>query len=84
MRQSVFAADKWGDLMDELIKRINELAKKSKTEDLSEEEKAEQAELRRRYIQSFRQGLMNTLDNVYIMDEDGNKKKVERKNIKKQ
>lgn len=69
--------------MDELIKRINELSKKSKAEGLTEEEKAEQAELRQRYIQSFRQGLMNTLENVYIMDENGNKKKVERKNIKK-
>ena len=47
--------------MDELIKRINELSKKSKAEGLTEEEKAEQAELRQRYIQSFRQGLMNTL-----------------------
>ena len=65
--------------MEELIKRINELAKKSKTEGLSEEEKTEQAKLRRQYIDSFRQGLMNTLDNVYIMDENGNKKKVERK-----
>ena len=69
--------------MDELIKRINELSKKSKAEGLTEEEKAEQAELRQRYIQSFRQGLMNTLENVYIMDENGNKKNVERKNIKK-
>lgn len=69
--------------MDELIKRINELSKKSKAEGLTDEEKEEQAQLRQRYIQSFRQGLMNTLENVYIMDENGNKKKVERKNIKK-
>ena len=69
--------------MDELIKRINELSKKSKAEGLTDEEKEEQAQLRQRYIQSFRQGLMNTLENVYIMDENGNKKKVERKNIKR-
>lgn len=65
--------------MDELIKRINELSRKSKTIGLTEEEKSEQAKLRRQYINGFRQGLMNTLENVYIVDENGNKKKVERK-----
>lgn len=65
--------------MDELIKRINELARKSREEGLTEEEKAEQAELRKRYIGAFRQGMTNTLSNVYIVDEKGNKKKVERK-----
>ncbi len=65
--------------MEKLIKRINELAKKSKAEGLTEEEKEEQAQLRKQYIQKFRQGLENTLSNVYIMDEKGNKKKVEKK-----
>ena len=65
--------------MDELIKRINELSKKSKTVGLNEEEKKEQAELRQKYIKAFKQGMQNTLDNVYIMDKDGNKVKVQRK-----
>ncbi len=65
--------------METLIKRINELAKKSREEGLTEEEKLEQAELRKQYIQKFRQGMENTLSNVYIMDEKGNKKKVEKK-----
>lgn len=65
--------------MQELIKRINELAKKSREEGLTEEEKAEQADLRQQYIQKFRQGMENTLSNVYIMDEKGNKKKVQKK-----
>jgi uncharacterized protein YnzC (UPF0291/DUF896 family) len=65
--------------MEKLIKRINELSKKSKAEGLTEEEKEEQAQLRKQYIQKFRQGLENTLSNVYIMDEKGNKKKVEKK-----
>ena len=65
--------------MEELIKRINELAKKSREEGLSEAEKAEQAELRKKYIAKFRQGMENALSNVYIMDEKGNKKKVEKK-----
>lgn len=68
--------------MQELIKRINELARKSREEGLSDAEKAEQAELRQQYIQKFRQGMENTLQGVYIMDEKGNKRKVEKK-IKK-
>ena len=60
--------------MEKLLKRINELAKKSREEGLNEEETAEQAELRKQYIAKWRQGLENTLSNVYIMDEKGNKK----------
>lgn len=66
----------------ELLKRINELAKKAREEGLSEAEKAEQTELRQQYIREFRQGMMNTLEAVYIVDEKGNKKKVERKDAK--
>ena len=66
--------------MDKLIKRINELSKKSREEGLTDEEKKEQADLRGEYIRRFRQGMENTLSNVYIMDEKGNKKKVEKKN----
>lgn len=66
-------------MTDELIKRINALAKKSREEGLTEEEKQEQAELRQKYIKMFRQGVENTLSNVYIMDEKGNKKKVRKK-----
>lgn len=65
--------------MEKLIKRINELAKKSKGEGLTEEEKAEQAVLRQEYIKKFRQGFENTMSNVYIMDANGNKRKVEKK-----
>lgn len=65
--------------MEKLIERINELARKSRGEGLSEAERTEQAELRQKYIQAFRQGFANTMENVYIMDEQGNKKKVEKK-----
>lgn len=61
------------------IDRINELAKKKKTIGLTEEEKAEQAVLRREYIDSFKRSLTGQLDNMYIVDEKGNKTKVERK-----
>ena len=65
---------------DILIRRINELSRKSKAEGLTEDEKAEQAALRAQYIAEFRQGMMNTLDQVYIVDEKGNKKKLTPKN----
>lgn len=60
-------------MTDELIKRINFLSKKSKAEGLTEEEKNEQKLLREQYIKEFRQGVKNTLDNVYTLDEKGNK-----------
>jgi len=66
--------------MDKLIKRINELSKKSKTEGLTPEEKQEQDFLRKEYIKAFRQGVKNTLSNVYVVDNKGNKTKLERKN----
>ena len=59
-----------------LLDRINFLAKKSKAEGLTDAEKAEQQQLRAQYIQEFRQGVINTLDNTYIMDEQGNKRKL--------
>lgn len=65
--------------MEELIKRINELSRKSKAQGLTDAEKEEQAALRARYIQAFRQGMMNTLDGVYIVDENGNKRKLEKR-----
>jgi len=67
-------------MTDELIKRINFLSKKSKTEGLTEDEKAEQDKLRKEYIRQFRQGMLNTHNNVYVVDKDGNKKKIEKKN----
>ncbi|MDE6658561.1 MAG: DUF896 domain-containing protein [Eubacterium sp.] len=64
----------------EQINRINELARKSKAEGLTEAEKEEQAKLRRIYIDSFKESLVGQLENTYIVDEKGNKKKVTRKN----
>ncbi len=61
------------------IDRINELAKKAKTVGLTPEEIAERDVLRREYIDSFKRSLTGQLDNMYIVDEKGNKTKVERK-----
>ena len=65
------------------IDRINELARKSKTEaGLTEEEKAEQAVLRREYIDSVKASLVGHLENTTILRPDGSKEKVTRKNKK--
>ncbi|MBO4468269.1 MAG: DUF896 domain-containing protein [Clostridia bacterium] len=58
------------------IDRINELARKQKSEGLSEEELAEQKILRREYIDSFKASLVSQLNSIYIVDEKGNKKKL--------
>lgn len=62
------------------IDRINELARKSRTpEGLDEEEKKEQAALRREYIDAYKQSLVSQLENTYYIDKNGRKKKVERR-----
>ncbi|MGI6707201.1 MAG: DUF896 domain-containing protein [Clostridia bacterium] len=53
------------------IKRINELARKSKKTGLTPEEKAEQTALRQEYLAAFRANLENTLDAITLVDEDG-------------
>ena len=59
--------------------RINELAKKSKTEGLTPEELAEQKVLRDEFIKEYRANLKAQLENTYIVDENGNKRKLQRK-----
>ncbi len=63
-------------MTDDKIKRINELARKQKAEGLTEEEKAEQAVLRREYIESYKRSLVAQLENTYVVDEQGNKQKL--------
>lgn len=58
------------------IDRINELARKSKSEGLTDEEKAEQTGLRNEYRAEIRMSLGSQLDNTYIMTPDGKKTKV--------
>ena len=65
--------------MDEVIARINELAKKAKAEGLTAEETAERDKLRRIYIDSVKANLVGQLENTYIVYPDGTKKKVEKK-----
>ena len=58
------------------IQRINFLAKKAREQGLTEEEKKEQAALRRAYVDSVVGDLKNQLDNTYILEPDGTKRKV--------
>ena len=62
------------------IERINELARKAKTaEGLAEEEQAEQAVLRRAYIDSVVGNLKDQLNNTVIVDEKGQRRKLKEK-----
>ncbi len=65
--------------MDEVIARINTLAKKAKTEGLTEEELVERDKLRRIYIDSVKANLVGQLENTYIVSPDGTKRKVTHK-----
>ncbi|MBQ8834061.1 MAG: DUF896 domain-containing protein [Oscillospiraceae bacterium] len=65
--------------MNEVIARINELAKKAKTESLTPEELTERDKLRRIYIDSVKANLVGQLENTYIVRPDGSKEKVKHK-----
>ena len=58
------------------IDRIYELARKAKTVGLTPEENEERAVLRRAYIDSVVGDLRQQLDNTYIVDSKGNKRKL--------
>lgn len=62
------------------IDRINALARKSRTpEGLTDAERAEQKELRVKYINSFKASLENQLNGITILEPDGTKHKVRKK-----
>lgn len=65
--------------MNEVIARINELAKKAKAGALTPEEVQERDKLRRIYIDSVKANLVGQLENTYILEPDGTKKKVTKK-----
>jgi uncharacterized protein YnzC (UPF0291/DUF896 family) len=59
-------------MIEDTIKRINELYRKSQTkEGLTPEETTEQAKLRKEYIASVRSNLKGQLNNIDIRREDG-------------
>ena len=67
-------------ITDEKVARINELARKSRTaEGLTEEEKAEQAALRREYVDAVKASLAGHLDNTVVLKKKKKKKKLKQK-----
>lgn len=59
--------------LEDMIARINELAHKQKAEGLTDEEKAEQAELRAAYIANIRGNLKAQLDSTIVVNPDGSR-----------
>ena len=63
----------------EMIDRINALARKAKTpEGLTEEEIAERDTLRRAYVAAVKENLVAQLENTYIVEPDGTKHRLPR------
>lgn len=56
--------------IDELVARINELARKQKHGGLNEEEQAERAKLREIYLGNIRNNFRNQLETIEIVDKD--------------
>lgn len=56
---------------NDILKRINELAKKKRETGLTEQEQKEQKELYAEYLGGIRTQFQSTLDNVSVKDEDG-------------
>ena len=62
------------------IDRINELARKKKTEGLTEADAAEQAALRAQYIAEWRENTRAMLDGIVIQRPDGSTEPLRKKN----
>lgn len=58
------------------IDRINELAKLAKERELTPEELSERDALRKEYLDEWRKSTISVLENTYIVDEKGNKRKL--------
>ena len=66
-------------MIQEKLSRINELAKLQKERALTAEEKEEQARLRKEYIEEWRAGAVQVLENTYVVDKNGIKHKLQKK-----
>lgn len=63
----------------EKIERINELARKKKSEGLTEAEQAEQAALRKEYLDGYRENLRQMLDSIVVQEKDGSRHPLQKK-----
>ena len=61
------------------LERINALARIAKERELTPEELSERDTLRKEYIAEWRKGAEQVLENTYIVDEHGNKRKLKKK-----
>lgn len=59
--------------------RISELTAIAKQRELTNEEKAERQALREEYLADWRRGALEVLENTYVVDEHGNKRKLRKK-----
>lgn len=58
-------------LTAEKLNRLNELAKKKKLGTLTDDELKEQQALREEYLVTFRESMKNTIENVRVIDPNG-------------
>ncbi len=61
------------------IDRINALARKARAEGLTDEETRERDVLRREYVESVRRNLTAQLENTWVVDEHGNRRRLTRR-----
>lgn len=64
------------------LQRINELARIKKERELTAEETAERDALRKEYLDEWRKGAIEVLENTYIQTPDGKKHKLQRRDKK--
>ncbi len=69
-------------MTEEKIKRMNDLYHLSQERSLSEDEYSEWTGLKQQYVADFKASLRSQLDNTYIVDDKGNKRKLEKKSGK--
>lgn len=66
-------------MTNEKLERINALARLARERALTPEELAERDALRKEYIAEWRRGAEQVLENTYLVDEKGNRRKLQKK-----
>ena len=66
-------------MINSKLERINELARLAKERELTPEELAERQVLRQEYLAEWRRGAEQVLENTWIVDRNGVKKKLRKK-----
>jgi len=66
-------------MIEAKLERINELARLARERELTAEELAERDALRKEYVAEWRRGAEQVLENTYLVDEKGRKRKLPKK-----